>query len=480
VGVHGRWECIRYANAVLIGERTYLLSDFLRGQQGTEHNIGNHDAGDTFVKVQTAGMLRVLGTADDVGATRYYKAVPTGRAESSVASQAFVTGEVGLKPLAPVDLHVEVDGGQHTVSWNRRSRLSALLLLPALAPPLGEASESYDWELDDSGTVEAAATVAVPQAVVQAYDNDFALAQASQFVYEQGGVLHGILEGLSSVGYRKHTLAGAYVAGAVLADYAVYGVANDGAILYAACYNGPLDSAVRRVDTATPAVTHTETYAPGAVQGVAFDGTDVWTIHAYDGTVRRYDKDDLTELNSYAVGAGLGQVAHASGSLWICDKGSDELVEWDIATTAELQRFACVNYPVDVLVVGTLIFVAGASECGVYSDTGTELNRFTSGGGVLGRRALARFDGKVAVCGPTGEVLLMDETTGLVVDSIPIASALSVAGASSDHLFVAVGTYGAVASTQAFAEAVSLAGKTFTVQQNSAAVGRGYPAEVEL
>jgi hypothetical protein len=480
LGVHGRWECIRYANAVLIGDRTYLLSDFLRGQQGTEHNIGNHDAGDTFVKVQTAGMLRIQGTADDVGATRYYKAVPTGRNESTVGAQVLVTDEVGLKPLAPVDLHVEVSGGQHTVSWNRRSRLSALLLLPALAPPLGEASESYDWELDDSGTVEAAATVAVPQAVVQAYDNDFALAVASQFVYEQGGVLHSFSEGVTSISYRQHTPAGAYLAGLFVADYGVFGVANDGAIAYVAAYNGPLDSAVRRIDTAVPTITHTELYGPGQVQGVAFDGTDVWTAHTYTGLLRQHDKDDLTELASHAVGAGISQMVHDSGSLWICDTGADEVVQWDIATTVELQRFACVNYPLDILVVGSLIFVAGITECGVYSDTGTELNRFTIKEGQQRRRMLARFDGKVAVGGPSDAVLLMDETTGLVVDSIPLASSYTVAGASSDHLFVAVGSSSAVASTQAFAEAVSLAGKTFTVQQNSAAVGRGYPAEVEL
>jgi hypothetical protein len=473
VGAHGRWECIRYASAELVDTRTYLLSGLLRGQQGTEHAIGTHEADDAFVKIQVAGLARLEAGAGDIGATRYFKAVPSGRSSAVVSAETVVYTAEGLKPYAPVDL--SYDGA--TLSWNRRSRLAYPSPYTG-QPMLGEASESYDVRLMDGVTEMSSATVSTPAWTVQAYANDFALEQPSQFVYEQGGLLHGVLETTSSFSYRQQTLAGAAVANAYLCSHAVFGVAHDGAAMYAACYNGPVSATVRRVDTSVPAVTHTNSYSPGDPQGVAFDGTDVWVSLFYDGTLRQLDKDDLTQLASHALNVGIGAMTHDSGSLWICDRATDEIVEWDIGTTTELQRFACVEQPLDVLVVGSLVFVAGAAECAVYDNTGAEQFRFDIEGAAAGRQLLARFDGKVAVGGPDERVILMDETTGEPVDQISVPGSYTVAGASSTHLLVAIGN--PVTATQAFGEAVSLAGKVVEVYQNSAAIGRGHVAELEL
>jgi hypothetical protein len=143
VGTHERWEAVRFANASLLGADTYLLSDFLRGQFGTEHANPDHAAGDTFVLMRTTGVIRVPLVSTDLGNTLYLKAVPPGVALSAVTATTIEYTAEGLKPYAPVNVTASrSSNGDLVVTWNRRSRFASPFL-SLTDPPLGEDSESY-------------------------------------------------------------------------------------------------------------------------------------------------------------------------------------------------------------------------------------------------------------------------------------------------------------------------------------------------
>jgi hypothetical protein len=155
VGTHGRWECIRYATATLSAPGIYVLSNLLRGQQGTEQNMGNHASGDAFCVIGTAGTLRITGTASDVGALRYFKAVRASGTLAATTAVEITTAEEGLTPYAPVDVRASrASNGDITLTWNRRSRLASTFL-STTQPPLGETSEAYAVQIMASSAFAA-------------------------------------------------------------------------------------------------------------------------------------------------------------------------------------------------------------------------------------------------------------------------------------------------------------------------------------
>lgn len=147
VGAHGRWELVQFATATLITGSTYELRGILRNLFGTEWANADHAIGDSFVLLQANGLARVPGSVADLGQTRYYKAVPSGRSAGSITATSIECEEQALLPYAPVD--VRNDAG--TVRWNRRSRMEGAI---GLDPPLGEASERYDAEQYSGVTLE--------------------------------------------------------------------------------------------------------------------------------------------------------------------------------------------------------------------------------------------------------------------------------------------------------------------------------------
>lgn len=148
VGVHGRWEVIKFQRADDLGDGRYILSGLLRGLQGTEWAAGLHQSGDTFLLMGTSGTLRPNFDAGSIGQTKAYKAVSLGRSYNSAPVQTQENTGEGLKPLSPTTLRKSFSTNDIVLTWGRRTRLSQQWWLGNV--PLGEESERYVIEIYSS------------------------------------------------------------------------------------------------------------------------------------------------------------------------------------------------------------------------------------------------------------------------------------------------------------------------------------------
>lgn len=186
-GVDGRWEIIAAQNAVLQGDGSYILTDFMRGQRGTEWATGLHETNDSIIKLSTATLEFVSVNSSTIGSPRTYRAITTGKAIDSDASLLFTYKGVNLECLSPVHL----TGNRHpstndwTLTWVRRSRFDQWRDLVDI--PLGEATESYEIEIYSSSTYDTlkrTLTSVTPTVVYTSADQvtDFGANQATIYV----------------------------------------------------------------------------------------------------------------------------------------------------------------------------------------------------------------------------------------------------------------------------------------------------------
>ncbi|MGH8520139.1 MAG: phage tail protein [Gammaproteobacteria bacterium] len=153
LGVHGRWELIQWQTATLNAGGSYTLSKLLRGRKGTEHALGNHAIGDTFVALTRTTVDRAAMATSEIAIQRHYKAVSVGQNLQEATAQAFTNTGVGLECYSPVNIKgTRVANGDLTITWIRRTR-AAGEWRDAVDVPLFETSELYDLEIWDSGYV---------------------------------------------------------------------------------------------------------------------------------------------------------------------------------------------------------------------------------------------------------------------------------------------------------------------------------------
>lgn len=149
VGVHGRWEIIKFQRAEDLGNGVYALTGLLRGLQGTEWASGTHQVNDSIVLLSEGGVIRPAFGVPDIGVPTIYKAVSVGRRSDSASSQTVThTGE-GLKPLSPTTLR-KSGSPDAVLTWGRRSRLANQWWLGVV--PLGEESERYEIDVFSDNT----------------------------------------------------------------------------------------------------------------------------------------------------------------------------------------------------------------------------------------------------------------------------------------------------------------------------------------
>ncbi|KEJ90214.1 baseplate multidomain protein megatron [Sulfitobacter donghicola] len=144
-GSSGNWEVIQFQKAELIAPQTYLLSDRLRGQAGSDGLMPDvWPIGSQFVLLNSVP-LQIEMNRNQRGVEQNYRIGPALRPvdDPSYRHLQLAFEGNGLRPYAPAHLRaVETAGGDISVTWLRRTRVDGDSW-DVVDVPLGEESESY-------------------------------------------------------------------------------------------------------------------------------------------------------------------------------------------------------------------------------------------------------------------------------------------------------------------------------------------------
>jgi hypothetical protein len=169
----GEWEIVQFVTATLIGGGPrYQLSQLLRGQLGSEGQMGNPTlmgARVVFINEAALGVLN-MPLAERLS-PRAYRYGPGGIAQSDFRYQQTTQTfkGVGLRPYSPVAFKADKDyaSGDITLGWKRRTRFGGDNW-EQTDIPLNEEYEKYEVEIcNGGGTVLR--TVAVDSATTLLY-----------------------------------------------------------------------------------------------------------------------------------------------------------------------------------------------------------------------------------------------------------------------------------------------------------------------
>lgn len=173
-------EIFQFQTAELVGEREWRLSRLLRGRRGTERGQSTHAIGERFVLLDPATLQLLPYDYIEVGVPRHYKLAAPGSQLSSVTSVAHTAQGNSVKPLAPVWIAGERNGGDLTITWTRRARINAEWR-DVIDVPLDEPSEEYQIDILDGLTVVRTLTASSPTVTYTAAQQtaDFGSPQSS-------------------------------------------------------------------------------------------------------------------------------------------------------------------------------------------------------------------------------------------------------------------------------------------------------------
>lgn len=180
LGRNGAWELLQFITATDNGNGTYTLSGFIRGQNGTEWAMDEHQAGDTFILLTAVALSRAY--TFETGTRYLFRGVSIGRDFQSGEDKYFTNRATGTKPFSPANLKAADNGdGTYTLSWNRRARVFGDWR-DYSDVPLGEASESYRVQIYYLDTLISTTTVSTASATVNAVPGYTArVAQISEY-----------------------------------------------------------------------------------------------------------------------------------------------------------------------------------------------------------------------------------------------------------------------------------------------------------
>ncbi|MFG5862693.1 phage tail protein [Metapseudomonas sp. CR1201] len=181
-GVDGRWEIVRFQNATLQADGSYLLSHFVRGDRGTEWATGLHQAGDWFVLLDDPDNVFVDMAVGSIGVPATYRGVTSGASIDSASDVPFTYQGVNLECLSPVYARGSRDGsGNFSGAFTRRSRLSSSWWTNGVEAPLGETTQAYEVDVMSGSTVKRTITSSTPSFSYSAANQvtDFGSAQSS-------------------------------------------------------------------------------------------------------------------------------------------------------------------------------------------------------------------------------------------------------------------------------------------------------------
>jgi hypothetical protein len=179
----GSAEIIQFGTATENPNGTWTLSRLLRGRRGTEDLIATRSAGDVFLLLDDTR----LAFGDDTtaeAALRHFRAASIFETWMTANSQASKSARGRAEqPYAPAQVAGSRDmSGNLTITWLRRTRVGGEWLDGTGTVPLSEASEAYEVEILNGGTVVrtiTGLTSASASYSAAAQTSDFGSAQSS-------------------------------------------------------------------------------------------------------------------------------------------------------------------------------------------------------------------------------------------------------------------------------------------------------------
>lgn len=148
----GIWEVLQFETATLTAPNTWALKGLLRGQLGTETNMGAPTPAGSRV-VLLDGAPKQLGlNASNYNLPFNWLYGPQGKpiSDSSFQRVARTFTGAGLRPYAPCALSAVYDAsGNLALSWVRRDRAPSSDSWEQTEIPLSESAEAYDVEIRD-------------------------------------------------------------------------------------------------------------------------------------------------------------------------------------------------------------------------------------------------------------------------------------------------------------------------------------------
>jgi hypothetical protein len=178
----GEWEVLQFQSAELTAPATYALSNFLRGQAGTEGAMrAPVAAGARFVLIDAA-VTPIDMSADEIGLAYTWRCGPANRdiGHPSYLEATHAFQGLNLRPLSPARARGVRTGGDLAITWIRRTRLGGDSW-EAAEVPLGEEAERYEVDILDGGAVVRTLPAATPSVTYSAADQttDFGSLQSS-------------------------------------------------------------------------------------------------------------------------------------------------------------------------------------------------------------------------------------------------------------------------------------------------------------
>jgi hypothetical protein len=112
-------EIVQFQNAQLLQQNQYRISGFLRGQQGTEHEISSHQNGERFVLLNDQLTVIELPLSCFEQELKWH--VEENRAMTADHSMVVRCQASSLTPLSPVNMQIIDDDNNLIITWDRRS-----------------------------------------------------------------------------------------------------------------------------------------------------------------------------------------------------------------------------------------------------------------------------------------------------------------------------------------------------------------------
>ena len=181
-GADGRWEIMHFQNAALNSDGSYTLSDFWRGDKGTEWATGLHEYGDAFVLLDDPDTAFIGLQTSSIGSPRVYRGITNGQSIETDTDTDFTYQGVNLMPLSPVYAKATRDGsGNLSATFTRRSRLSGSWWTAGVETVVGETSQAYEIDVMSGATVKRTIAAVTPSFSYSAANQttDFGSAQSS-------------------------------------------------------------------------------------------------------------------------------------------------------------------------------------------------------------------------------------------------------------------------------------------------------------